>query len=154
MLNIFTKSSLYKCCDNMITGLSMSKVEGNVSAADMLSKQMPPSININLEDAKSEGNKLKVNYSFTAEYFNSADSSKKSIGSIKLSGIVELQDEKKAVDEAAKKWSDKKSLPAEMTEEIINVLNFRCSATGTLVAYSLGFIPPIIMSAVKVQDQK
>lgn len=132
----------------------MSKVEGNVSSMDLLSKQMPPAININLEDAKADGNKLKVNYSFVAEYFNSSDADKKSIGSIKLSGIVELQDEKKAVDEAIKKWNDKRSLPSTMAEEIINVLNFRCSATGTLVAYSIGFIPPIIMSAVKVQDQK
>ncbi len=138
----------------MITGLNMSKVEGNVSALDMLSKQLPPAININLEDATSEGNKLKVSYSFTAEYFNGTDSNKKSIGNIKLSGIVELQEEKKAVDEAIKRWNEKKSLPTDLTEEIINVLNFRCSATGTLVAYSIGFIPPIIMSAVKVQEQK
>ena len=41
-----------------------------------------------------------------------------------------------------------------LAEEIINGLNFRCSATGTLVAYSLGLIPPLVISTTKIQEQK
>ncbi len=44
--------------------------------------------------------------------------------------------------------------PTKIAEEIINGLNFRCSASGTLVAYSLGLIPPLVISATRVQEQE
>ena len=52
------------------------------------------------------------------------------------------------------KWNQDHMLPVQMAEEIINGLNFRCSATGTLVAYSLGLIPPLVISTTKIQEQK
>ena len=45
-------------------------------------------------------------------------------------------------------------LPVQLAEEIINGLNFRCSATGTLVAYSLGLIPPLVISTTKIQEHR
>ena len=52
-----------------------------------------------------------------------------------------------------KKWNEEKKLPVELAEEVINGLNFRCSATGTLVAYSLGLIPPLVISMTKIQEK-
>ena len=46
-------------------------------------------------------------------------------------------------------------LPTQMAEELINSLNFRVhSATGTLVAYSIGLIPPMVVSTTKIQEPK
>jgi hypothetical protein len=78
----------------------------------------------------------------------------KSVGSIKLKGTVEASDSKEAVTSIVENWTKTKRLPAQMEEEILNGLNFRCGATGTLVAYSLGLIPPIVVSSIKIQEQK
>jgi hypothetical protein len=52
-----------------------------------------------------------------------------------------------------KKWGEQHILPTELAEEVMNGINFRCSATGTLVAYSLGLIPPLGISQIKIQEQ-
>ena len=65
-----------------------------------------------------------------------------------------MSDTKDAITGIVENWNKTKRLPTQMEEEIINGLNFRCGATGTLVAYSLGLIPPIVVSSIKIQEQQ
>jgi hypothetical protein len=139
----------------MITGFSITGVEGKVESADSLSRQRFPKLNINIEKVKQEGNdRLAVDFSFLAEYLDGDAKSSKSLGSIKLSGTIDVKDTKEAIESSMKKWNDSKTLPTALAEEMINGLNFRCSASGTLVAYSLGLIPPLVISATRVQESK
>lgn len=141
--------------DCMITGFSILNVEGKIDSAEVLSKQRFPRLNINIEKVSANGaTKLDVGYTFQADYNDSDSKESKSVGHIKLTGIVEVTDSKEEVASIVKKWGADHVLPVQLAEEIINGLNFRCSATGTLVAYSLGLIPPLVISATKIQEEK
>ncbi len=136
----------------MITSFVISSVEGKIDSVDALNKQGFPKINVNLEEVKKDGDSLAVKYSFLAEYFDVETNSKK-VGELKIAGSMQLKaDGKESIDEIAKKWEEKQTLPQATAEEIINSLNFRCSATGTLIAYSLGLIPPLSVSQIKIKE--
>ncbi len=136
----------------MITGFTISTVEGKIESVEALNKQRFPKLNINIDNVTSDGAKLKVTYSFVADYFDSDAKDAKSVGQLKLGGSVEVSESKDTVSSIMKKWNEKKTLPVDIAEEIINGLNFRCSATGTLVAYALGLIPPLVISATRIQE--
>jgi len=135
-----------------ITGFSILNVEGKINSAEVLSKQRFPRLNINIDKVSADGTKLNVDYSFLADYNDGESKDSKVIGHIKLTGVVEVTESKGEVDNVMKKWNQDHMLPVQLAEEIINGLNFRCSATGTLVAYSLGLIPPLVISATKIQE--
>ncbi len=137
----------------MITGFTIQSVEGKIESPESLAKQRFPRINVNIEDVKSEHEKVTVSYSFIAEYYDSDTKSQKSVGQMKLAGIVEIKDTKEKMSNIMKVWDEKKILPTDIAEEVMNGLNFRCSATGTLVAYSLGLIPPLGISQIKIQEE-
>ncbi len=138
----------------MITGFSILNVEGKIDSSEVLSKQRFPRLNINIDKVYAQGAKLNVDYSFQADYLDGDAKDAKNIGHIRLTGIVEVSEPKETVSSVLKKWENEHVLPVQLAEEIINGLNFRCSATGTLVAYSLGLIPPLVISTTKIQEQK
>jgi hypothetical protein len=138
----------------MITGFSILNVEGKINSSEALSKQRFPKLNINIDKVSGEGTKLNVEYSFQADYHEGEGKDSKSVGHIKLVGVVEVTESKEESASILKKWNTDHVLPVTLAEEIINGLNFRCSATGTLVAYSLGLIPPLVISTTKIQEQK
>ncbi len=138
----------------MITGFAILGVEGKIESSEALQKQRFPKFNINIDKVAADGARMKVDYSFVADYMDGDAKDSKSVGSIKLTGVVDVSDSKDAVTSMTENWTKTRRLPAQMEEEIINGLNFRCGATGTLVAYSLGLIPPIVVSSIKIQEQK
>lgn len=137
----------------MITGFSILNVEGKIDSSEVLAKQRFPRLNINIDKVTAEGSKLNVEYSFQADYNESDAKDAKAVGFIKLTGNVEVTESKEEISSIVKKWDKEHMLPVQLAEEIINGLNFRCSATGTLVAYSLGLIPPLVISTTKIQEQ-
>jgi hypothetical protein len=138
----------------MITGFSILNVEGKINSSEVLAKQRFPRLNINIDKVTADGAKLNVEYSFQADYHDSEAKDAKNIGHIRLVGVVEVTESKEEVANVVKKWNQEHVLPVPMAEEIINGLNFRCSATGTLVAYSLGLIPPLVISTTKIQQEQ
>jgi hypothetical protein len=138
----------------MITGFTILSVDAKIDSAEALPKQRFPRLNINIDKVSQKGSGMSINYAFVAEYYDSDAKEAKSVGQIRLSGVADVEDTKAGIEEAIKKWNDTKTLPVKLTEELINGLNFRCGATGTLVAYSLGLIPPLVITTTKVQEQK
>jgi len=139
----------------MITGFSILNVEGKINSSDALTKQRFPRLNINIDKVAANGTKVNVDYTFQADYHDTDDvNSKTVVGLIKLTGTVEVSESKEEIANIIKKWEKDKMLPVQLAEEIINGLNFRCSATGTLVAYSLGLIPPMVISNTRIQEPK
>lgn len=138
----------------MITGFTILGVEGKIDSSDALLKQKFPRLNVNLDKVEASGDKINVSYSFDADYLDGEGKEAKKVGHIKLSGVVEVTESKDSAASIMKKWNDTHMLPVQLAEEIINGLNFRCGATGTLVAYSLGLIPPLVISTTKIQEQK
>ncbi|ASI13608.1 hypothetical protein Mia14_0278 [Candidatus Mancarchaeum acidiphilum] len=138
----------------MISGFVISKVDGKLDSVGDLANQRFPKLNINFDSVEKEDKKLKVDYTFTASYSNSEKENSKEIGSIGLSGYITIEDTAENIEAAVSKWKSKHTLPVNIAEEIINGLNFRCSATGTLIAYSLGLIPPLVISQTKIEEPK
>lgn len=143
----------------MITGFTISHIEGKIESVDALAKQGFPRLNINLESVNADSTKVKINYVFVADYFDKNiadvnDPKAKSIGQLKLGGVVEVTDTKENISAMVKKWTEKKTLPSETGSEILNGINFRCGATGTLVAYALGLVPPLAISTIKLEENK
>ncbi len=138
----------------MMTAFVISKVEGKLEPSADLRKQKFPKLDYNINDVSADGTKIKVSYEFAATYFDSDAKGAKSIGELKLGGYVEIEDSKENVASVSKKWSDSHMLPPEVAEEVLNNLNFRCGATGTLLAYSLGLIPPLVITRTKIEEKK
>src|SRR5208283_5615380 len=111
----------------MITGFIISKVEGRVDSVEGLGRQRFPRLNYNFDKLTAEADILKLDYEFTASYFDGDANSKtaKSIGELKLSGVIEIKDTKEAVASITKKWNESHTLPSELAEEVLNSLNFR-----------------------------
>ncbi|MCL4380794.1 MAG: hypothetical protein M1331_02045 [Candidatus Marsarchaeota archaeon] len=138
----------------MISGFVISNIEGKIESQESLANQRFPKLNINLDKVSSSNNKLKVDYTFAADYLDGDNKDAKSVGYLKLGGTIEIVESKEKVAEIMKRWDEKHSLPVDLAEEIINGLNFRCSSAGTLLAYSIGLIPPLVISMTKVQEKE
>ncbi len=137
----------------MITGFTISNVEGKISDVAALQKQRFPRLNISLDNLSVKSDKINITYTFLADYFDGDGKDANNIGQIKLGGTIEIQESKDSVSAVTKKWNESHKLPVQLAEEVVNGLNFRCSATGTLVAYSLGLIPPLVISTTKIQEE-
>jgi len=138
----------------MITAFNVSKVEGQINKPDMLSSQRFPRLGINIDKVSATAERISIEYSFNADYADSDSKDAKNVGTIKLSGSIELQETKDRVAAIMKRWDETKMLPKDLAEEVVNGLNFRCSATGTLIAYSLGLIPPLVISRTTIEEKK
>ncbi len=137
-----------------LAGFSITKTEGRVDSTEGLLRQRYPKLNYNFESVSGNADVLRIGYEFSASYFDSEAKNAKSIGELKLSGTVELKDTKEAVDGVVKRWNDNKTLPPEIAEMVLDNLNFRCGAAATLMAYSLGLIPPLVISKTKIEEKK
>lgn len=137
----------------MITNFTMDKVDAKIEEIERLGKQRYPRLNISIDNVEDKSSKVVISYTFLADYKDGDDEKAKELGHIKLSGLVELSEEKPKHTKIIEQWKTKGSLPVDVAEEVINGLNFRCSATGTLIAYSLGLIPPLVISQTKINEQ-
>ena len=78
----------------MITGFTIDHIEGKIESTDALAKQRFPRLNISLDTVNAEGAKIKVNYTFLADYFDGDATTAKSVGQLKLGGVVEVRNNK------------------------------------------------------------
>jgi hypothetical protein len=136
----------------MITNFTMDKIDAKIEEVNLLPSQRYPKLNISIDGVEAKNDKVVVSYTFQAEYKDGDGEKSKDIGHIKLNGVVELTEEKTKQSKIVEQWKDKGNLPLDIAEEVINGLNFRCSATGTLVAYSLGLIPPLVIGQTKISE--
>ena len=109
----------------MISGFVISNIEGKIESQESLANQRFPKLNINLDKVSSSNNKLKVDYTFAADYLDGDNKDAKSVGYLKLGGTIEIIESKEKISEIMKRWEEKHSLPVDLAEEIINGLNFR-----------------------------
>lgn len=135
----------------MITGNRISRVEASRDMDDMITNMR---FNINFDDVKVNGESVDVDYTFTATYEGGSQSSPKTVGQLKIAGTIMSKETKKMIDEVTKMWKDKKTLPIQFAEDVINLLNFECGSRGTLVAYSIGFVAPLPLSRAKLQENQ
>jgi len=133
----------------MITGLTVTSVSANRPSTDPITNMK---FNINFDDVKVENENVEVDYTFTTEYQGGANSDK-TVGDLKIIGKVMAKEDKKRADEIAQTWKEKKTIPIDFAEDVINLLNFECGSRGTLLAWSVGLVAPLPLSRAKLQSQ-
>ncbi|MGC8586733.1 MAG: hypothetical protein ACP5K9_00360 [Candidatus Micrarchaeia archaeon] len=131
----------------MITSMEISKVEGERSSAEGIANMR---FNINFDNVSTSEDTVEVTYTFLATYEGTAGS--QNIGQIKISGKIKSKENKKDSEEIASTWKNKKTLPIKFAENLINLINFECGSRGTLVAYSLGLVPPLPLTRATLQE--
>lgn len=100
-------------------------------------------INVVVEDVGAEKEQLTVQYTFIATYGDA-------VGSVKISGLIHLKDDAKKAKEIAKDWKEKKKLPDDLAELVMNAAMHVGAVNGTLVSLPLGLDPPVMLMQVKV----
>lgn len=135
----------------MITNIDVSKVEANRGSRDLISNMK---FNVAFDDVNVEKDHVHVGFTFSAFYEGEPNGKgdAKEVGKLVISGKVTSKEEKALVEEVQKTWESKKTLPLKFAEDVLNIITFECGSRGTLIAYSMGFIPPLPMSRTKLQE--
>jgi len=131
----------------MITGLKVSSVSANRPTDDMIASMR---FSVSFDDVKVTDDNVEVVYTYTAIY-EGQDS--KQVGDLKIVGKLLAKETKARAKEIADTWQNKKTLPVDFAEDVINLLNFECGSRGTLLAWSAGLVAPLPLSRAKIQQQ-
>jgi hypothetical protein len=134
----------------MITGIRIEGVEATRASDEIITNMK---FNINFDDVAVDGDTVKVKFTFITNYETGDLQNPKSVGQLKITGSLNSKEAKNDISEIKDVWGSKKTLPLGFAENVINLLNFECGSRGTLIAYSIGFVPPLPLSRAKLQDQ-
>ncbi|MBI2079930.1 hypothetical protein HYT84_04130 [Candidatus Micrarchaeota archaeon] len=94
-------------------------------------------ININVDDVKPAGEQLLLNFTYTVNYEPKA-------GYMKILGAVYLADKASELKRIADTWKKDHSLPKELTEPLLNVINMSAGINGVFIARALNLPPPLL----------
>jgi len=100
-------------------------------------------MNINLDDVSSEKEDVTVQYTLTVQYHDN-------VGHLKIGGILTLREDGKKLKDVMKEWKDKKRLPADITEVLLNAINYTCAVNGTFFTQPLGLNAPMTLAPVRI----
>jgi hypothetical protein len=132
----------------MITEVNIKEIEAKRAHKDLIANMK---FNINFDDVKVDKDNVSVDFTFTTDYEGQEGS--KNIGKLEIKGNIVSKESKKDADEIVSMWKEKKTLPINFAEDVINMLNFECGSRGTLVAYSMGFVAPLPLSRARLQEK-
>lgn len=95
------------------------------------------SINIAIDNVAVKGKNITVSYTYSANYENG-------VGKLLMKGDILLEETEKKAKEIEDVWKDKKTLPQEMAELLLNSINYVCGTNGTLVVKVVNLSPPML----------
>jgi len=133
--------------EKMITSTKIRKVEAERKSDEAITGVK---FNINIQNVKTSGEDVEVEYAFEVVYQGKKDD----VGHLTITGELQAKEEKKVIANIEKEWKEKKRLPIEFAEAVINTINFVCGANGTLVSLPVGLTPPIPMPQAKLQTSE
>ncbi|MCC7552169.1 hypothetical protein KO317_00700 [Candidatus Micrarchaeota archaeon] len=118
----------------MIRGGKINSVEAKRDKQDAIQGL---SINIALDDVKADGKNITISYTYNAKY-------EEGVGILKIQGEIFMEEEIKTAKEIVKTWGEKKTLPENFAELVLNSINYTCGTNGTLVVRTVNLSPPMI----------
>ncbi|NYZ74526.1 hypothetical protein H0O00_05260 [Candidatus Micrarchaeota archaeon] len=124
----------------MIVGERILEVSGNKTPKASIKGL---SINISLEDVKSQEDNIEITYVYTANYQQDA-------GQLKIKGVLLAREEAKLAKEIVDTWKKSKKIPESYTSMVLSAVNYSGSANGTLVARVLGLTAPLIPPRIQL----
>ena len=124
----------------MIVGERILEVSGNKTPKASIKGL---SINISLEDVKSQEDNVEITYVYTANYQQDA-------GQLKIKGVLLAKEEAKLAKEIVDTWKKSKKIPDAYASIVLSAVNYSGSANGTLVARVLGLTAPLIPPRIQL----
>jgi hypothetical protein len=118
----------------LIVGNRITKLE---AAREKEEPRKGLSFKINVRDAKVSGKKVDVSYDYSADYTEG-------VGYIRMEGVITAEEDKALLDQIKKEWADKKRLPQEYAEVILNAINYFGGVNGVLASRVVNLSPPIV----------
>jgi len=100
-------------------------------------------INIALNEVTVKGNEITIKYTYTVKY-------EKNVGELKMTGEIFFEEDPKKIKDVEKQWKDKKTLPNDFAEIVLNSINYTCSTNGVLVVRSVNLSPPMIPPRIQL----
>jgi len=115
---------------------------GRITSVEAKREKIEPikglGINITIDDVKTSGNQITVSYTYTVNY-------EENVGKLTMKGEILLEEDEEKVKEIEKLWkSDKKKLPDDLAELLLNTINYVCGTNGTLVVKVVNLSPPMV----------
>ncbi len=118
----------------MILGDRVDKIKAEVKDR---SKYKGITIHMKVDDViDKDGDLLEIKYTTTFDYTQDS-------ALMEISGTIVAKEDSKEKKRLLKEWKNKKQLPLDYLEKLLNVINFVDSAHGTIVARILNIRPPI-----------
>ena len=102
-------------------------------------------ININVENMKSVGTELMIDFIYTVTY--------EGVGYLKMSGIVFAKGTDKEVKEVEDKWKKEKKISEEIAQPLLNLINYSSGINGVLVTRAINLAPPLIPPRIEVSSK-
>lgn len=124
----------------MIVGERILEVSGNKTPKTSIKGL---SINISLEDVKTQEDNLEITYVYTANYQQDA-------GQLKIKGVLLAKEEAKVAKDILDTWKKTKRVPDNYAGVVLSAVNYSGSANGTLVARVLGLTAPLIPPRIQL----
>ena len=128
----------------MITGERILEVTGKKDSQESISGL---SINISLDKVKVDGDKVELQYEYTANYDDK-------VGVLKIRGIILAKEDKKLAKEIDERWKKEQKLPDQYAEMLLGAINYSGSANGTLLARVLGLTAPLIPPRIQLSRKE
>ncbi len=118
----------------MIVGNKVTRIE---AAREKQEPRKGLNFKINIKDVNIAAKRVDITYEYTAEYTEG-------IGHITLEGVMPAEEEKALLNEIKKEWAEKKKLPQNYAEVILNAINYFSGINGVLAARIVNLSPPIV----------
>ncbi len=122
-------------------------IGGRVVSVEVKRDKLEPvqglAINVSIEEVAAEKDEMTVKYTLTVTY-------NENVGKMKIGGLVMLREDAKRAKEITKEWKDKKKLPDEFAEVLMNGITYACAVNGTFFSQPLGLNAPVMLMPVRI----
>ncbi len=102
-------------------------------------------INISIDDIKVDGNNMTIDYTYIAKY-------EEAVGELIIKGELKAVEEK--AEDMFKAWKNKKNLPEEFANAVLNNINYTSSVNGTFIVKPLNLFPPMLPPRFTISKKK
>lgn len=128
--------------------MAMNVTGMRITAAEITrSKNEVPtglSINMSINNVRMDGEQLEIAFAYRADYAEN-------VGMLRIEGsMLVMPSSKKAAEDMVKQWKDKKKLDDDVSEDVLNNINFACGAHGTLMARVVNLQPPMMPPRIRL----
>lgn len=124
----------------MITSIRISSVEAKRTRDTEITGL---DINIGIDGVKVVGTKVIVDFNYIATY-------REEVGTLKMTGTLESEEDHRVSAEIDKLWAKEKRLPDGFSELVLNAVNFTCGTNGVLVVRPVNLAPPMVPPRIEI----